>query len=154
MKLSLVACSLVMLFVSSVPGCKKDETTQPPDHPATCNFTTNVVVVDGVSKNIIRVNNTEFLVDTSALASGVAMLFTTALPDPGEYAVIDDAASVTTGKVYVEFYDSSSAWHGTTGTVTVTATAGGAQRVIAFCNLALTAGPSDNKTVSLRGTTN
>jgi hypothetical protein len=146
-----------------VAGCKKDEAptqTNTPPPTTTCNYTTNVVVVDGTSHAVVKTNcNTianylaEFLTDSSASPTGLVFMFsTTTAPAAGDYTIQPDAASVTTGQVYVEYYDPSTAWRGTTGTVKVTVT--GSLHIFEFCSLTLNAGGSNNKTVSARGTCN
>ncbi len=156
---------LILTFAALLcVGCKKDdEPTQPPPSntgTGSCNFTTELVVVDGTNKPIQKPNchttgtyYAEFLVDTSAAPTGVALAFsTTSSPDTGTYTVVPDVPSVTTGKVYVEYYDPSTAWHGTSGSVHVASQSG--MKVYTFCSLTLNAGGTNNKTVSLRGTCN
>ena len=146
-------------------SCKKDETptttnqANPSGGTANCNFTTDVIAADGATKSIIRAvchvlgsaYFAEFHTDTSAAPTGIAMIFSgTTRPAPGSYTIVTDVVQVTTGKVYVEYYDPTNAWQGTTGTVTVAAS--GSQVVITFCSLTL-AGPN-TKVVSVRATTN
>ena len=161
MKLSLVFTVAVLVLSQ---GCKKDDNpTQPPPNPAstTCNFTTDVVVVDGTSGNVIKANCStpgssyiaEFLTDTSVAPTGIALVFSTATsPDSGNYATQADAAHIAAGEVYVEYYNPTTAWHATTGTVHVAQS--GAAKIFTFCSLTLTAGGTSTKSVSIRGTCN
>ncbi|HCV44207.1 MAG TPA: hypothetical protein DGH68_12035 [Bacteroidetes bacterium] len=153
--------AIAVIALAAVGGCKKDEspaTTNNPNNTGNCNFTTDVIAVDGVTKNIIRplchvlgsAYYAEFLVDTSAAPTGVAMVFFGgARPSPGTYTIVP-AFPTAAGTVYVEYYDPTNAWIGTTGTVTVTAA--GSQVVITFCSLALIG--VNAKVVSVRATTN
>jgi hypothetical protein len=147
----------------SVAGCKKDDNPAASNNSnnTNCNFTTNVVVAGGVSSNVVQTNNNalgagyivEFLTDTSAAPTGVALVFSGGTsPAAGDYAMQADVSQLTTGQVYVEYYDPATAWHGTTGTVKVTAS--GSQKIATFCNIELTATPTNKKTVSIRGTFN
>jgi len=155
--------ALFVVCLLSLTSCKKDEspTQSNNSNNTNCNFTTNVVVVGGVSSNVVHTNNNglgsgyivEFLTDTSAAPTGVALVFGGGTsPAAGDYTVQADVSQLTTGQVYVEYYDPATAWHGTTGTVKVTAS--GSQRVATFCNMELTATPTNKKTVSIRGTFN
>jgi len=156
--------ALALTIVLVIAGCKKDEASPlTPNTPAptVCNYTTDIVSVDGTSHAILKYNCkvvggyiAEFLTDTSAAPTGVALAFApgSGTPAAGNYLITSDATSVGAGQVYVEYYDPSTAWHGTTDTVKVAAN--GAARVYTFCSLTLTAGGSNNKTVSLRGTCN
>jgi hypothetical protein len=160
MKQALVVA--VAILFSLTGGCKKDETpaaANNPDPSGNCNFTTDVIAADGVTRNILRAvchvlgssYFAEFHTDTSAAPTGVALIFSgTTRPAPGTYAIVTDVAQVAPGKVYVEYYDTANAWQGTTGNVTVTD--GGSQVVITFCSLTLN-GPN-TKVVSTRATTN
>ncbi len=160
MKASNTLFAISILLVLMVAGCKKDEeTTAPSNNAGNCNFTTDVIAADGTTKNIIRAvchvlgSNyfAEFHTDTTGAPTGVAMIFSgTTRPAPGTYTIVTDVAQVTTGKVFVEYYDPTTAWPGTTGTITVTAS--GSQVVITFCSLTLTG--SSTKVVSIRATTN
>jgi hypothetical protein len=156
----LMLAATLILFVA---GCKKDESptqTNTPSPTTTCNYTTDVVAVDGTSHAVVKTNCqtvgsflAEFLTDSSAVPTGLVFSFsTTTAPAAGSYTIQPDAASVTAGQVYVEYYDPSTAWRGMTGTVKVTAN--GSQHIFEFCNLTLNAGGSNNKTVSARGTCN
>ncbi len=137
------AGTLILVMVVSLGGCSKnDNPSQPPNNqPATCNFSTDVVAVNGTEHAVVKVNqNTvpsyiaEFLIDTSAAPTGVALVFSgSAVPDTGTYAIEANPGSLAAGKVYVEYYDAANAWHGTTGSIHVAAGAGG--RVYTFCSL-------------------
>ena len=96
----------------------------------------------------------EFLADTNASAAvGVVLSFSTvSAPDSGTYAIVDSINLVTTGKVYVEYYDPSNAWTTHSGSVKVAAN--GAQRIFTFCGVDLFVSPTNKKTVSIRGTCN
>lgn len=153
----------VLIVLVTVNGCKKDDEapTQPgggSTNTTSCNFSTDVVAVSGSNHSIVKYNCSgsglsEFLIDSGATtASGVVLSFEagTGIPAAGSYLITADAAHVNTGQVYVEFYDASTAWHGTTDTVHVAE--GGAGRIYTFCSLTLTAGGTNTKTVSLRAT--
>ena len=155
------ALAIATLTLSLTGGCKKDEApaANSPNNPGNCNFTTDVIAADGATRNIIRavchVLGTsyfaEFHTDTSAAPTGVAMIFSgTTRPAPGTYTIVTDVGQVAAGKVFVEYYDPSSAWIGTTGTITVATS--GSQVVITFCSLTLTG--VNAKVVSVRATTN
>jgi hypothetical protein len=150
-----------LCFLLSAAGCKKDNNPAQTNNTNTntCNFTTDVIAVDGTTRAIIRpvchVLGTayfaEFHTDTSAAPTGVAMIFSgTTRPAPGTYTPVNDVNLVAAGKVYVEYYDPANAWQATTGTVTVAAS--GSQVVITFCNLTLSG--AGTKVVSVRATTN
>lgn len=151
----------VIIALATVGGCKKDESpasSNNSNNAGNCNFTTDVIAADGVTHNIIRamchVLGTsyfaEFHTDTSAAPTGVALIFVgTTRPAPGTYTIVP-AVPTAPGTVYVEYYDPTNAWVGTTGTVTVTD--GGSQVVISFCSLTLTG--VGTKVVSVRATTN
>lgn len=157
-RIVVIAMSLVLI----VPSCKKDESPTSSNNPSqTCNYTTDVVAVNGVTANIIRPYChvlggsyfAEFHTDTSAAPTGIAMLFSgTSAPAAGDYTIVTDVGQVASGKVFVEYYDPTTAWDGTAGTVKVTVS--GSQTVITFCSLTLTANPGNNKTVSVRATCN
>ena len=155
--------SLCILIIFLITSCKKDENPSSPNNPNpnNCNYTTDIVVVSGTSSNIVKVHSQaigagyiiEFLTDTSAAPTGVALSFNgSASPAAGDYTIEPDIANVTAGKVYVEYYDPATAWRGMSGTVKVTAS--GALKVITFCNQELVATATNKKTVSLHGTTN
>ncbi len=156
-KAMFAACILILLMIG---GCKKDaETTSPNNNTGTCNFTTDVIAVDGATGNIIRAfchvlgssYFAEFHTDTSAAPTGIAMIFSgTTRPAPGTYTIVTDVALVAAGTVYVEYYDPANAWQGTTGTITVATS--GSQVVITFCSLTLSG--AGTKVVSVRATTN
>jgi hypothetical protein len=160
----LIPLALITLTLSCASGCKKEEASPAaPNTPATtnCNFTTDVVAVDGTSFPVKKYNCgapagsylAEYLTDSSAVPTGLVFMFSgSGSPAAGDYAIHADAATVAAGQVYVEYYDPSTAWHGTAGTVHVEAN--GAARVFTFCSLTLNAGGSNNKTVSARGTCN
>ena len=156
---------LATIVLLSLASCKKDDgPTQANNNPNgggnnNCNFTTDVIAVDGVTKAIIHpichVLGTsyfaEFLVDTSAAPTGVAMIFAgTTRPAAGTYTIVPTVTQVTAGNVFVEYYDPTNAWDGTTGTVTVAAS--GSQSLITFCSVTLTG--TGTKAVSVRATTN
>ena len=159
-----VVFASVLVIVLSLAGCKKDDNpTQQSTNPSVtgCNFTTDVVAVDGVTKSIIRPvchvlgssYFAEFLIDTSAAPTGIAMIFLgTAAPVAGDYAIVTQVNQVAAGKVFVEFYDPTNAWDGTTGTVKVTVS--GSQTIVSFCTLDLFNTPTNRKTVSVRATCN
>ena len=156
-------CLAIGLCVAlSYVGCKKDEAPTTPNNPQpSCNYTTDVIAVNGTASPIIRPYchvlgssyYAEFHTDTSAAPTGVAMIFSgSSTPAAGDYTIVTDVSQVAPGKVFVEYYDPSTAWDGTTGTVKVTLS--GSQTVITFCSLTLTANPGNNKTVSVRATCN
>lgn len=153
-----------MTLVMFAGGCKKDSNpaqNSANNNTSNCNFTTDVVVVDGVSRNIVQTNANalgagfivEFLTDNSASPTGIALLFSSSSsPAAGDYAFESDATQVTAGKVYVEYYDPTTAWRGISGTAKVAMS--GAQKVITFCLTELVATPTNKKIVSVRGTMN
>ena len=161
MKVSTIIRVIALCSVVCATSCKKDENPTAANNPATCNYTTDIVVVNGASSMILKVHNQaigagyiiEFLTDTSAAPTGVALSFNgSTSPAAGDYAIEPDVTNVTAGKVYVEYYDPATAWRGMSGTVKVTAS--GAQKVITFCNQELVATATNKKTVSIRGTAN
>ena len=148
----------VTVFAVLCGGCKKDSSPAQNNNntSANCNFTTDVVVVDGVSKTVVHTNAqaigtgyiVEFLTDNSASPTGLALAFS-ATPAAGDYAIQPDATAIVAGQVYVEYYDPSTAWHGMSGTVKITAN--GSQKVVTFCSQDLFASATNKKTVSVRG---
>lgn len=161
MKYIIIAIATLALCIFA--GCNKEEDnpTQPPGgSTATCSYTTDVVAVDGTTAGVLRATGhtvgnwiAEFLTDTSAVPTGVALVFgTTASPTAGDYTIDADPANVTAGEVYVEYYNATTAWHGTSGTVKVEGS--GSAKVYSFCSLTLTAGGSNTRTVSLHATGN
>jgi hypothetical protein len=165
MKQSTMLFTCVAVLILCIGGCKKDDNPTQSNTTTTttgsCNFTTDVIAVEGATKNIIKpfchvLGSTyfaEFLVDTSAAPTGVAILFDgAATPAVGDYSIVTQVSQVAAGKVYVEYYDPANAWDGTTGTVKVTKS--GTQTVVSFCSLDLYNTPSSKKTVSVRATCN
>jgi len=153
------AIAVLALFL--VGGCKKEESpaANNQNNSGNCNFSSDAIEVNGTTKNVIKAvchvlggsYFAEFHTDTSGAPTGVAMIFLGASrPAAGSYAIVTDVAQVTAGKVIVEYYDPTNAWHGTTGTITVAAA--GSQVSITFCSLTLTG--TGMKTVSIKATTN
>jgi hypothetical protein len=161
MKASCIVLLSATLLAASIVSCKKDAqpTNATNNTGQNCNFTTDVVVVDGATNAIVQPMChvlgssyfAEFLTNTSAAPTGIAMIFSgSTRPSAGSYSIITDVNQLAAGKVFVEYYDPANSWIGTTGTITVAAS--GSQAVITFCSLTLTG--VGNKVVSVRATTN
>lgn len=160
MKKPLFLFTLSIAVLMTISSCKKksdDET--PTTNP--CNFTTNVIVVDGTTKNIIATdckdNGSNYLseqkTDTSSTPEAIVMAFNgTASPAPGTYTAVNDIALVTANTVYVEYYTATDAFQPSTGTVTVTAS--GSAKNFTFCDLSFTQSGSNLKKISIRATCN
>jgi hypothetical protein len=155
--------SILVLFSSS---CKKDDaeptpsaTTIPSNNTTTCNFTTNVLVIDGTVKTILsdscRVFGSNYYAEHFADAGkteGIAIIFNgTSVPAAGTYTAVNTFAAIAPGKAYVEYYNTSNAYQPASGTVTVTDN--GSSKIYTFCNFSCTDGTT-TKSVSLRSNCN
>ncbi len=162
-QLSFILVSTMILFSTS---CKKDDaetTPAPTPTPApantTCNYTTNVLVIDGTVKTILsdscRVFGTNYYTEhfaDAAKTEGIAIIFDgTALPAAGTYSAVNTFAAVAPGKAYVEYYNISNAYQPASGTVTVTDN--GSSKIYTFCTFSCTDGTT-TKVISLRSKCN
>ena len=153
---SLLAVTSMMLLCIA---CKKDDSDPAPVNNSGCNYSTDVVAVDGTVKNIVsdscRVFGSNYYTEHFADAGkteAVTIIFDgTALPAAGDYTAVNTLATVGPGKVYVEYYTNTSAYQPASGTVNVTVN--GSSRIYSFCNLSCTDG-SVTKSISLRSTCN
>lgn len=155
----------ILLIVMIGVGCKKESTTPSATNNSTnnnstsCNFTSNVLVIDNVSHAIVsdscRVFGTTYYAEhwiDNARTDGFVLVFNgAAIPSAGSYTAVNTISALTAGKVYVEYYNNSSAWQPASGTVTVTAS--GTGRVYEFCQLSASNG-STTKVISSRSTCN
>jgi hypothetical protein len=155
----------VLLFaLLLVQSCKKEEdassVTPPPaaNNNSTCNYTTNILVVDGASKNITGSSchsnasdyTSEHYTDT-VQSEGLTMIFNgTSAPAAGTYTAIG-TVPVSAGQVFIEYFASIIAFQTTGGTVTVSDN--GSSKVYSFCNLSFSDGAS-TKVISARATCN
>lgn len=156
---------LLSLIIVSVVACKKDndEETNPQTPTAEeCNLTTNAIVLDGTQFGIVKSNcfspfagsyYSEHMSDTSSAApKGIVMVFNgTAAPVAGDYTITPNAGSIAAGQVFVEYYNTASSWHGSSGTVKVTDS--GSSKVYSFCKISCTDGTA-TKILSVRATCN
>jgi hypothetical protein len=152
------------ILICIYPSCKKDSTAPtttntPNNNNTTCNYTTNVLVINSIVNNIVsdscRVFGsnyyTEHWVDAGK-TEGIAIIFNgTSLPAAGTYTAVNTFAAVDATHVYVEYYTAADAYQPASGTVTVTDN--GSSKIYTFCNFSCTNG-SATKTVSLRATCN
>ncbi|HKR05477.1 MAG TPA: hypothetical protein VJY62_12655 [Bacteroidia bacterium] len=149
----------IMLFTS----CKKDDPEPSPaannNNNDPCNYTTNVLVVDGNTKNIVsdscRVFGsnyyTEYFVDAGK-TEGIAIIFNgTSMPAAGTYTAVNTFTAIASGKAYVEYYSATSAYQPASGTITITNS--GNSKIYTFCNFSCTDGTT-TKTISVRATCN
>jgi hypothetical protein len=160
--LTLSISSFILIF----SACKKDDNT-PANNSSTnnnnnnnpCNFTTNVLVINATTKNILsdscRVfgNNyfSEHWVD-AAKTEGIVLIFNgTTPPAAGTYTAVSTFPAIDATHTYVEYYTSANAYQPASGTITVTDN--GSSKVYTFCNFTCSSG-SANKTVSVRATCN
>lgn len=158
--LPLTAICLVLLFTA----CKKDETEPASNNtnnnnPTPCNFSTNVLVIDATTKNILsdscRVFGSNYYTEhwaDAARTEGIAIIFNgTTPPAAGTYTAVSTFTAITSSTAYVEYYTSTTAYQPAGGTITVTDS--GSSKIYTFCNFSCTDG-SATKTVSLRATCN
>ncbi|MFN8155021.1 MAG: hypothetical protein U0Y08_12080 [Bacteroidia bacterium] len=151
----LAVISMMLLSIS----CKKEEADPAPANNSSCNYTTDVVAVDGTIKNVVsdscRVFGTNYYTEHFADAGkteAVTIIFDgTSLPAAGDYTAVNTFPAVGPGKVYVEYYTNTSAYQPASGTVSVAVS--GTTRIYTFCNLSCTDGTT-TKSVSLRSTCN
>lgn len=162
MKNSIKAFPILTIALSIVlfTSCKKDNhEPEPPDNNTNpCNYTSNVLVIGGTSKNITNSScngnasdyTSEHYTD-GAHTEGLTMMFNGAVaPSAGTYTAVN-AVPVAAGKVYVEYFETTNAYQPTSGTVTVSDN--GSSKIYTFCNLSFTNG-SATKTISVRATCN
>ena len=154
----LLTLALSMMIYAS---CKKDDPEPEPvnNNSDACNYTTNVLVIDGTTKNIVsdscRVFGsnyyTEHFVDAGK-TEGIAIIFNgTSLPAAGTYTAVNTFGAIAAGKAYVEYYSATSAYQPAAGTITVTNS--GNSKIYTFCNFSCTDGTT-TKVVSVRATCN
>jgi hypothetical protein len=152
--------SYLLFFVISIliySSCKKSD-SDPEISNAPCNFTTNLIEIDGTLKNITAGNcynagltfTSEQYVD-SGHTEGLTMIFDgSTTPLAGSYDAVN-TLPVLPGKVYLEYFETVNAYQPTSGKVTVTDN--GSSKVFTFCNLSF-AGGVNTKLVSSRATCN
>lgn len=153
----LVACSILCLTTSS---CKKDSPATPATNNTTnsnnnCNFTSNVLVADGVTKTIVsdscRVFGSNYYTEHFADAGrteAVAIIFDgTAAPAAGTYTAVNTITAVGPGHAYVEYYTAADAFQPANGNITVSDS--GTAKIYSFCNFSCTNG-TVTKSISIR----
>ncbi len=161
---NLSVSALVFILLCHI-SCKKNNaepetTTNNNNNPTpTCNFSTNVLVIDGIQKNVLsdscRVFGsnyyTEHFVD-AAKTEAITIIFDgTSIPAAGTYTAVNTFPAINATHVYVEYYTAASAYQPASGTVTVTDS--GSAKIYTFCNLPCTDGTT-TKTISVRATCN
>ena len=153
----LLSAAVIALVVSSC--AKKDDDDSSATNP--CNFTTNVIEVEGSNKAIVKSDckifgtsyYSEHLTDSSATPEGAVMVFMGgAPPAAGDYAVINDITQLAATNVYVEYYKIADSFQPTAGSVKVTDSGG--SKIYTFCNLSCSQGGLNAKKVSLRAMCN